>query len=336
MRPVFNDLVTEIQRSVSYFQNIDRKAKIEGVVILGNTVKLPGLQQYLAKNLGYDVIHFDDFKRLEESAVRSSPAFKENQLAFGVCYGLCLQGLGAAKLNTNLIPRELLTERLVRAKKPWALASVAALLLACSFNFFFNYSVWYRVHPDRKVAGVGWKEAAASVDSVEKTSQNFQTTDKEKINKKKLLERIGSEVVGNGDRRILWLELTTAINQLLPRTPGIVPGTVPDPKAVPYSKRMELYIEKVEAEYFPDLTVWYTDDIKKKYQEGQREIKALMAGASPANAKTAEGGDNQSSDGSGEQQGEALTGEGWVIELTAHHFFNAEIATYGAITCTKR
>ena len=62
MRPIFNDLVTEVQRSIGFFQGIDRKAKIRGVVLLGNTVKLPGLQQYISKNLGYDVLEFDSFK----------------------------------------------------------------------------------------------------------------------------------------------------------------------------------------------------------------------------------------------------------------------------------
>ncbi len=64
MRPVFNDLVTEVQRSIGYFQGIDRKAKINGVVVLGNAVKLPGLQQYLAKNLGYEVNNFETFSHL--------------------------------------------------------------------------------------------------------------------------------------------------------------------------------------------------------------------------------------------------------------------------------
>ncbi|HEX5106020.1 MAG TPA: type IV pilus assembly protein PilM, partial [Pirellulaceae bacterium] len=55
MRPVFADLVTEVQRSIGFFQSLDRKAKISSVVMLGNTVKLPGLVQYLSKHLGYDV-----------------------------------------------------------------------------------------------------------------------------------------------------------------------------------------------------------------------------------------------------------------------------------------
>src|SRR6266513_1574982 len=48
MRPVFADMVTEVQRSIGFFQSLDRKAKISSVVMLGNTVKLPGLVQYLA------------------------------------------------------------------------------------------------------------------------------------------------------------------------------------------------------------------------------------------------------------------------------------------------
>lgn len=328
MRPVFNDLVTEVQRSVSYFQNIDRKAKIEGVVVLGNAVKLPGLQQYLAKNLGYDVIHFDEFRRLDETAVKGSPAYKENQLAFGVCYGLCLQGLGVAKLNTNLIPRELLTERLIRAKKPWAVASVAALLLACSFNFFFNYSAWYRVHQSRSVGGVTWKQAESEVDAVSSTSNNYEKTDKDKLATKQLLERIGNEVVGNADRRILWLELLTSINMGLPRTPGVDPSVVPDPKTLPFTKRVELNIDTVETQYFSDLTEWYTDLAKKKYQDTQREIARLQAAAGMA-PPPAPAGDSAAA--SGDAETGALSGEGWVVELTGYHFYSDGPQNYGPL-----
>ena len=88
--------------SIGFFQGIDRKAKIRGVVLLGNTVKLPGLQQYISKNLGYDVLEFDSFKELQGAAVIGSPQFSENVLAYGVSYGLCLQGLGKARLSNEL------------------------------------------------------------------------------------------------------------------------------------------------------------------------------------------------------------------------------------------
>ncbi len=52
MRPVFNDLLTEVQRSIGFFTNLDRTAKIGRVVAMGNALKLPGLRRYLAQSLG--------------------------------------------------------------------------------------------------------------------------------------------------------------------------------------------------------------------------------------------------------------------------------------------
>jgi type IV pilus assembly protein PilM len=325
MRPVFNDLVTEVQRSVSYFQNIDRKAKIQGVVILGNTVKLPGLQPYLAKNLGYDIVNFEQFHRLDENAVGTSPAYKENQLAFGVCYGLCLQGLHSSKLNTNLIPREIVVERMIRAKKPWIVACVASLLLACSFNFFFHYSTWFSVHKDRKVDGVSFTDAEAAISSVQSVSQDYQKKDKENLDKKKLLERIGDEVVGNADRRILWLELITAVNQVLPRTEGLAPGTVPNAKDFPFDKRDELHILSVETQYFDDLSTWYTDFVKTRYQEG----RGVLQGETPETANATQPAGTFAATTTTDQSA-GPKGEGFVIQLEGYHFKNSDPQTAGA------
>ncbi len=107
MRPVFNDLLTEIQRSIGFFTSIDRSAKIGRVIALGNAMKLPGLQKYLSQNLGYPIVEVESYRGLSGSSVIGSPAFKENLLSFAVCYGLCLQGLGKGKLGTNLLPREI-------------------------------------------------------------------------------------------------------------------------------------------------------------------------------------------------------------------------------------
>ncbi len=64
MRPVFNDLVTEVQRSIGFFRSIDKKAEIAELLITGNTVKMPGLAAYLGKNLGFEVHVLDRFNRL--------------------------------------------------------------------------------------------------------------------------------------------------------------------------------------------------------------------------------------------------------------------------------
>ena len=273
MRLVFNDLVTEVQRSIGYFQGIDRKAKIGGVVVLGNAVKLPGLQQYLGKNLGYEVNNFEAFSHLKGPAVLAAPAFKDNQLSFGVCYGLCLQGLGVAKLQTNLVPREIMTERLVRSKKPWAVASVAALLLACTFNVFFHYGRLHQVAEDRAVGRRGLETGVVQDGPGQRHEHALRTGgSRQLVGQLSRITAIGEELVGNADRRILWLEMLKTVNSALPQTPGVQPGEIPDVDKIPFHQRQEIHVEQLEVQYFEKLEDWFTDIIKNKYIDQQRSL----------------------------------------------------------------
>ncbi len=298
MRPVFNDLVTEVQRSIGFFQNMDRQAKLRGVVLLGNTVKLPGLQHYLSKNLGYDIVDFKKFRNLDGSSVISAPAFKENVFGFSVCYGLCLQGLKQSKLSTNLVPREIVINRIIREKKPWAVAGIALLMLACSVAFIAPSNNAYEVKEDREFDGLTWIDAKRSVSSAESLSRDHQTQDGERVETLKKLAALGEEVVGSADRRLLWLEFLRALDESLPTTDGITPGVYVDHKQIPITERKELFIDYVESEYFDDLATWYTADVKKKYlrtlsgeieelgdvDEGVDPAGVDPAGADPAGA----------------------------------------------------
>ena len=116
MRPVFNDLVTEVQRSIGFFRSIDKKAEIGELLITGNTVKMPGLAAYLGKNLGFEVHVLDRFNRLSGDDVLTIPTFRDNAPTFSVCYGLCLQGLGVSQIHASLVPREILTQRMIRRR----------------------------------------------------------------------------------------------------------------------------------------------------------------------------------------------------------------------------
>ncbi|MCU0959561.1 MAG: type IV pilus assembly protein PilM [Pirellulaceae bacterium] len=321
MRPVFNDLVTEVQRSIGYFQGIDRKAKIGGVVVLGNAVKLPGLQQYLAKNLGYDVRGFESFAHLKGPAVVSSPAFKDNQLSFGVCYGLCLQGLGVAKLRTNLVPREIVTDRLVRAKKPWAVASVAALLLACTFNVFFHYGNLRQVAEDRAVANITWKDATARIESASSTSSRYEQEDKQLVDQLGRITAIGEELVGNADRRVLWMEMLKAVNSALPQTPGVQPGEIPDVQKVPFDQRQEIHVERVDTQFVDSLSDWFTEPIKASYFQHLRSLGMLGTGDG------SESGTASSGDPVADIKGPE--GAGWIIQMQCYHYFNKDRSREG-------
>jgi len=358
MRPVFNDLVTEIQRSIGFFQTLDRKAKISRIIPIGNGMKLPGLIPYLGKNLGYDVVELDGYQKLTGTEVTSAPSFRENMLSFATCYGLCLQGLQKSALRTNLLPQEILIDRIVRQKKPWAVAAVASLLLACALNFGFHWQAYNSAHIPQ------FDDALSKVETVESTSQTYKSTDSQLMTEKENLEMIGRYVVGNEENRRLWPELMKAITASLPTDPDLEPGRVSDK---PIDQRPDLQIEAIESQYFPDLSLWYTEAVKTKYavtlenrkvilrrlEEGKEASPSIdedlaeeASAEGPATGEEAPAEEEGSTAGTAaeeeadvdlnEIEGEAdpedeLAGpsaeeSGWVVQISGYHFHNSPAA----------
>ena len=130
MRPVFADLVQEIQRSIGYYTSLHRESRFKRVLGLGNGFRLPGLQKFLEQNLGIPVVKIDSFNAPVLAPSLSEPTFTESILSFGVAYGLAIQGLNEAKVATNLLPDDVVRKRLWDRKRPWFAAAAAALLVA--------------------------------------------------------------------------------------------------------------------------------------------------------------------------------------------------------------
>src|SRR5207253_4940717 len=140
LRPVLNDFVGEVQRSLGYFTNTHRDAHVKYMIGLGNAFRLPGLQKYLQEKLQLEVRKLAKLERISGEEVIAAPTFTENLLGFAVAYGLALQGMKLSRIQTNLLPYEIRVERIVRGEKPWAVAAAAALLLAVA-GLTFGYSV---------------------------------------------------------------------------------------------------------------------------------------------------------------------------------------------------
>ena len=130
MRPVFADLVQEIQRSVGYYTSLHRETRFKRLVGLGNGFRLPGLQKFIEQTLNVDVARIDSYTRLSPAPGVNAPAFQENVLSFAVAYGLALQGLARAEVATNLLPGEILRKRRWDRKRPWFAAAAVAILAA--------------------------------------------------------------------------------------------------------------------------------------------------------------------------------------------------------------
>src|SRR4029079_1168734 len=161
MRGVFNDFASEINRSIGFYSSVNRTAKIVKVVGLGNGFKLPGLQKFLQQNLNHEVEKLESFERMDGDEVKGAPQFQENLPSFGVAYGLAFQGLGLCAWRTSLTAHEIERVRLIRAKKPWALAASALLMLAFSALFLGDYRVLAKVNREEFKAAVSQAEQAS-------------------------------------------------------------------------------------------------------------------------------------------------------------------------------
>src|SRR5437868_11408875 len=85
LKPVLNDFVSEVQRSLGYFTNTHRDATIQYMMGLGNAFRLPGLQKYLQEKLQLEVRKLQKIERLTgEETVTAAPQYVENVLSFEI------------------------------------------------------------------------------------------------------------------------------------------------------------------------------------------------------------------------------------------------------------
>ncbi|MGD9634215.1 MAG: type IV pilus assembly protein PilM [Pirellulales bacterium] len=363
MRPVFSDLVAEIQRSIGFFTSNNRTAKLGSVIALGNPMKLPGLQRFLAQNLDQEVAQIDDFKGLVGGSVTAVPNFKENVLTFGVAYGLCVQGLDKAQIHTNLLPGEIITKRLVKAKKPWAVAAAALLLTGMAVDYASTYSSWRSA----SVTDPQMASALTAASTLQTDAGAMDTKQTELVTQFDGIVTTSKNLVSNVEGRLLWLELLKAIDNALPKDTR--PAEERKESAEDVTSRTELHITSMDCEYM-DATAtaaWYASvspmisEAKNAWfrQENEEASAAPAAGqaagvapvegeaAPAADMATAEDpaadpnaaaatpdapaadGAAPAADGAAAPAGP--TGPGWVIQLKGYHFHN----TNGKLRFTK-
>ena len=305
MRPIFKDLLTEIQRSIGYFQSLDRGAKISRVVALGNSMKLPGLQRYLKKNLGYEVGQLTEIKSLVNSTVTQSPAFKDNILAFGVPYGLALQGISKAYFSTNLVPTKIIWDRTINRKKPWAIAATVLLGIGCLINFLILWWSWSQVRIDD---GAEWQVAKRQAEVAVKQADDLQNRHSEAVKHYNSIKSTSEKRFAVFSRRKDYLNLCQVIYQCLPdernrfskssliaknqstqntekegQDSEPVPQEIEDPAGYDGLKepekqwgttdQMELWITNMKVRKVPDLGRWFTPDNKAKFKDNNTPLQ---------------------------------------------------------------
>ena len=249
LQPVFNDYVSEIQRSIGYFSSVNRNAKIKKLIGVGNGFKLAGLQKFLQQNLTqFEVERLSGYKGLVGDTVLNAPLFEENLLTFAVPYGLALQGLELTKVHTSLLPPEIATARKIREKKPWATVAAATLLLGISIS-----AVGY-AQVEKSVSEARFGKAEQSVASFSQTVTGFKGNYDSRVAKHDEIIKTGRVLIDQLNARENWMEIYKAINECLPRDTG---KDVDDTK-ISLLNRMKL--QSITSEKLADLSSeWYVN-----------------------------------------------------------------------------
>ena len=128
MRPVFTDLASEVQRSLGFYNSSNPNTKIVRIVAMGGGTKLRGILKYLQQTLQMPVERPDSFKRLGMGPGVSPAKFHENVSDFGIVYGLALQGLGLARIESNLLPRNVARSMAWASKGKYFIAAACMVL----------------------------------------------------------------------------------------------------------------------------------------------------------------------------------------------------------------
>jgi type IV pilus assembly protein PilM len=291
MRGIFNDFSSEVSRSIGFYSSVNRQAKILKIIGLGNGFKLPGLQKFLQQNLNYDVERLETFEHMAGDDVMGAPQFQENLMSFAVAYGLGVQGLARGPLKTNLLPPEIEQTRMIRRKKPWALAASALLMLGFATLFVADWNAWARV------TSSSFKSAVSAADSASKTGAGYKSAYEAAKNdfNGKLAE--GNALVESAGEGTSWPSLLQTINAAMPDPPKErrLDQNLPENQDV--LRDLRVHIDAVLPRYRADLNAdWFA------------QLDPLAKDRMHAFDRTT-----------------PPSGDGWVIQVVGHHYNPSKI-----------
>ena len=134
IKPVLADLVGDVQRSIQYYEDTHPNAKLQRLVGMGSTFRLPGLRKLLTAQIKLDVYRLERFKRLQVDGAAAAD-FEAVTLNMATCYGLALQAMGLHTIGANLIPVPVVRREVWKRKTPWFIAAAALGLIAGGVTF---------------------------------------------------------------------------------------------------------------------------------------------------------------------------------------------------------
>lgn len=134
LKPVLGDLVQDIQRSITYYEDTHPGAKLTRLIGVGSTFKLPGIRKLLTQQLKLEVYRLERFKKIGVEGAGGAD-FEAATINLGTAYGLALQGLELTPITANLMPVSVIRAAMWKRKTPWFVAAAGLGLLAGGLGF---------------------------------------------------------------------------------------------------------------------------------------------------------------------------------------------------------
>ena len=242
MRPVFADLVAEVQRSIGFYASVHRDSRIKKIVAVGGTFKLPGLQKYLQQNLQLDVERLDTLGAGAPPDPKQAATFQDNILSLVSAYGLGLQAMGEGKITSSLLPARIRRERLWQDKTKYFAAAAALFILGTGIGFtsiFFN-DMRYEAAGSHRTTIQGVQGQATELSGKWDEITGRGGADKQRIlNIRSMLQYRG-----------MYDQILKDIEQSVPKL-ALPPDQI---KKTPRSERREIKIDAINNIYYPDLS----------------------------------------------------------------------------------
>jgi type IV pilus assembly protein PilM len=246
MRAVFADLVQEVQRSLGFYQSLNRDSNLTKLVGVGSTFRLPGLQKFLKQQLQIDVVRPDAFERISVIDGKRESEFSNHALNMATALGLGLQGLGLEKVSANILPSHVLASRMWRAKQPWIAASAACFVIA---------------------AGLVAARHFADASLIDEDLSSYQRDIRPVLSDAQAKSSQWSEIQQNSDPRqfisnirrmidyrnvwpLLMQDLNAAMLAIEPQ-PELLDNQYAQQKQIDRSQRRRVYLESVTSRYEP-------------------------------------------------------------------------------------
>ena len=255
MRPVFNDLASEVQRSIGFYNSSNPNTKIVRIIALGGGTKLRGLKKYLEQTLQLPVERPDSFKKLVMGSNISQAKFHENVFDFGIVYGLALQGLGLAKIESNLLPKTIARSR-AWANKGRYFIIAACMLLAVSLLSFARAG-WDKLNYDKE--NNTRRRIQSTIDKAKTASDELEDIENERQDLNNTIEKERDTF----RYREIIPQLYETIFSALPNKENnpkqaslyeaFMNGNIREMEEIPRKDRKQMFLTSIDFEYTDDL-----------------------------------------------------------------------------------